>query len=457
MTQREPEYGVIRTMETLGVVGVSFRRDGSDVLSRFTINKEKRVERLPELALAVDAEEILYLATCNRVEVAFKGRPGVPFNVYRRRIFRALAGRDPNPGEAERTFRAWAGEGAVEHLFLVAGGFDSAQVGEQEIRAQFREALKMARAAGVVGALLSQVVSEALRLAAEIHGSVDTDGQKTSLADVACGHLISRVRRTPGVVALIGVSPMTIRAAHVLVQAGVEVLLVNRRVERACELAERLMLDFQTLDDFRQKPRSVEALLTATGSPQAILGLTELERIVARAPSGEPQLVIDMAVPEDVDPLAAQRVGVERLGMDDITSEAEATRNRRLLDLAPAREMVDRRLEKFCRQLNERAMAPVIARLNQRYRQTAVEGLDRLFSKQLGGIAGDDREVITRWAEVMARRFAHIPTMGIRALASDYGAPAVRTFLQASGEDLYGDAAAFPEEDPAGGIRGGCE
>lgn len=445
----------MRAMETLGIVGVSFRRDGGEVVSRFTVPKDERVERLPALARAVDAEELLYLATCNRVEVVFKGRPGVAFEAYRRRIFRALSGNEPEPGEAERTFRAWAGEGAVEHLFLVAVGLDSAQVGEQEIRAQMREALKSARTAGVVGPLIDQAVTEALRLGAEVHGTVQAEGRGTSLADVACDSLVARIRRTPGTVCLIGVSPMTIRAAHNLVQTGIEVLLVNRSREKAADLVDRLMLDFQTLEEYREQPRSAEAVLSATGSPEAILGCAELERIVARTPSGEPPLVIDMAVPPDIDPSAAHRLGVERLGMDDITTEAEASRNRRLIDLAPAREMVDRRLEKFCRQLTEKAMAPVIARLNRRYRQTAVEGLDRLFRKQLGGLDGADREIITQWAEVMARRFAHIPTMGIRALATDYGAPAVRTFLQASGEDLFTGACPAPPEESAGQDVGG--
>ncbi len=102
-------------------------------------------------------------------------------------------------------------------------------------------------------------------------------------------------------------------------------------------------------------------------------------------------------------------------------------------------------------------MAPVIARLDEVAHPTAVEGLDRLFCKQLGGLDGADREVITQWAEVMARRFAHIPTMGIRALATDYGAPAVRTFLQASGEDLFADPSASSGEAAAGDRIGGRE
>ncbi len=85
-------------------------------------------------------------------------------------------------------------------------------------------------------------------------------------------------------------------------------------------------------------------------------------------------------------------------------------------------------------------MSPIIAQLNRRYRETAVEGVKRLFSKELKGFDEAEREAVCQWAEVIARRFAHIPIKGLREMAAEYGAPAVKTFLDASGEDL------FPEE-----------
>ncbi len=428
-------------METIGVVGVSFRRGGADALARFTVPKDEQQERLPEMARQLGVAELVYLATCNRVEVAFKGNGETSIREYRQRVFRTLTGRDPEPGESERTFRAWAGEGAVEHLFLVAAGLDSAQLGEREIRGQLRDALKLARAAGVSGTLLDQIIGEALRVAGEVHRRVDAGRGRTSLADVAADHLRQRVKRTPGRVVLVGVSPMTRRCARFLAEDEIELLIVNRTPERAAELAEKLGIEVRPLADFRRRPDAVEALLLATGSPEPVLERADLERIAARTPSGEPPLVIDMAVPPDVDPEAARAAGVVRIGMNEITAEAEACRSRRLLELAPARELVDEALANLRKQLAERFMYPIIAKLNQRYRQTVVEGVDRLFRKDLQGLDDKHREVITRWAEVMARRFAHIPTMGLRVLASEVGAPAVRTFLEASGDDFFAEFA----------------
>lgn len=432
-------------METIGVVGVSYRRDGSDVLARFTIPREEREDRLPEIAEALGVEEVVYLATCNRVEVVFKGRVSVPIETYRKRVFEVLAGRSPEVGEAERTFRVWAGDGALEHIFLVACGLDSAQLGEQEIRTQLREALKLARTVGVVGVILDEVVTAALRLGADVQNQLELQVGGTSLADVAVSHILQRITKDPGPVAVIGISPMTLRAAHLLSKDGADLIVVNRTVEAAVPLADKLGLETRSLDAFRRQPDAVEALLSATGSPRAIFNRTDLERINARTPSGAPLLAVDMATPPDIDPDGARAAGVERIDMDAINAEAEANRKRKLEDVAPAREMVDDRLEKFCRQFQEKSMRPVIARLNQRYRQTAQEGLDRLFRKELHGLDDEARETIARWTEVMARRFAHIPTMGLRALSSEVGTPAVKVFLNASGENFFeeedGDAA----------------
>lgn len=437
-------------METIGVVGVAFRRDGGDALARFTISKEDRVEQLPGLAEQLDVEELVYLATCNRVEFIFKGRNSTPIEAYRKRIFQALTGADPQAGEAERTFRAWAGEGALEHIFLVASGLDSSQLGEQEIRTQVREALKMARSADVVGPVLDQVVTVGLKLGSDINTQLQTKAGGTSLADVATDRIRKRIDRTPGPVALVGVSPMTVRAAHILINGGVEVVFVNRSLEGVTPLAEKFGMGARSLEEFRQTPDAIEALLTSTGSQDPIFSRGDLERIVARTPSGEPPLVIDMALPPDVDPAVATAAGVDRVGMDEINAEAESNRSQRLFDMAPAREMVDERLEKFCRQFTEKSMGPVVARLNQRYRQTAVEGLERLFRKELEGLDEAGRESITRWTEVMARRFAHIPTMGLRALATEIGTPAVKVFLEASGEDFFNDPAAHADQESGG-------
>jgi len=137
-------------MHQIGVVGLSYRHAGVDDVARFALPKADVPARLPALRESLGASEILYIGTCNRVEVIFVTQDGSPAGDSRNDVFRALIARDPKPGEASRILRAWAGEAAVEHLFLVACGLDSAQTGEQEIAVQVRGAWEAAREASLL-------------------------------------------------------------------------------------------------------------------------------------------------------------------------------------------------------------------------------------------------------------------------------------------------------------------
>lgn len=227
-------------MERIGLVGISARDLGVATLARFTWAKEERVGRLADLRERLGVAEVVYLATCHRVEIFYRRDESSDERDLRRAAWHALVGREAADGEAERTLRGWIGEGAVEHLFLVACGLDSAQMGEREIQGQLREALAQARTAGVAGGLVDRLVEEALRVAHQIHRDTRLGAGRTSLAEIAADHLLERVRRTPSPVALIGVSPMTERAAEALRREGVELVLVNRTLERAVDLAARL-------------------------------------------------------------------------------------------------------------------------------------------------------------------------------------------------------------------------
>ena len=424
-------------MEAIGLVGLSVRNHGSAELARFTLAREERAGRLPGLAAELGVVELVYLATCNRVEVVYRLDGSHDGRDLRRAVFRALTGHEPEPGEAERTLRGWVGEGAVEHLFVVACGLDSSQLGEREIQGQLRDALAAARAAGTAGVLVDRLVDEALRVAHQAHRETHLGAGRTSLAELAADFLLERARRGRGAVALVGVSPMTERAAEALHREGLELVLVNRTPEHARELAGRvggaLVL---SLDEFRRRPPAVEALLCATGSPEPVRDRACLERLAARAPSGEPPLIVDLAVPPDVEPEAARAAGLPRIGMDEINAAAEGLRRQRLEEAAAARELVDRALRELRQRLAERALAPVLASLSQRYRRTALEGVERLLAKEKLALDPAGREAIERWAETLARRFAHLPTVGLRGLATDQGLGAVRSFLAAGDEEL---------------------
>ncbi|MDX1563363.1 MAG: hypothetical protein R3305_10570 [Gammaproteobacteria bacterium] len=416
-------------LDNLGMIGVSWRQGGTESLAEFSPPQDALAERLAAFAAANGLAELAFLSTCNRIELLFARRPGTGLADLRPAVFEFLTGRAAAAGEAERRLRAWHGEGAAEHLFLIAAGLDSAAVGEAEIVGQVKASHQAAREQGLSGPNLDLLFDEALRIAAKVRGETRVGAGRVSLAEIAADALRERLARTPGTTALIGVSPMTERVAMSLAAAGSPFIVVNRSLERAQELAAQFGQEALALGDFRTDPPALEALLSATGAEGTVLDKATLERIAARSRSGEPPLVVDMAVPADIAADDCEDIGITRVGMDAIVASAERNRAARLSEAADAREQVDAALDALQEKLAERLYGPLLGALQRRYQRTAEEGVRRLLKKELKQLGEDERQAIETWSQVLARRFAHIPCLGLRGLMNAGPEGSIDAFL----------------------------
>ena len=414
-------------MHQIGVVGLSYRHVGVDEVARFALPKAEVAARLPALRDFLRASELLYVGTCNRVEVLFATNDGSPAGDSRRDVFRALTGRDPEPGEATRILRAWTGEAAVEHLFLVACGLDSAQTGEQEIAIQLRGAWEAAREAHASGPILDRLLGEALGMANRVH-RLEAGVRAPSLADLAADRAVLHLAGKPGTVALVGVSPMTKRCGRALHKAGVPLLVVNRTLQAAEEFAETVAGRALSLDEFRAQPRDVAALVLAAGGGEPVLdtdALSKLTRVTTRLP-----LIIDFGVPPNVEPEAARLAGLSRVGMNDLIQAAQERRLSQLMRMAPVRAAIDERLTRLRGDLATRAIGRKLADLRGTFEQIAAEEVDRALAAELRGLDDSQREILQRLGSTVARRLAHLPLAGLRAAAAHASADAVDAFFR---------------------------
>jgi glutamyl-tRNA reductase len=430
-------------MHQIGVVGLSYRHAGVDEVARFAVPRAEVPVRLPALRALLKASEILYVGTCNRVEVLYSTEDGSPAGDSRQDVFRILTGREPGPGEATRILRAWTGEAAVEHLFLVACGLDSAQTGEHEIAAQLRGAWEDSRAANTCGPVLDRLVGEALGMARRMR-RLAAGVQAPSLADLAADRVLQhlnpnetgerasldKTRNFAGTppVALLGVSPMTRRCAALLHESKIPLVIVNRTPETAAELAASVEAGWLSLADFRQQPRAVSALVLAAGGGTALLDETELARLRAVAPRAP--LLVDFGVPPNVDPDAARRAGISRIGMHDLIELAQGRRLAQLMRLAPVRAAIDERLTRLRTELALRAIGPRLAGLRAAFEQIAAAEVARALNGQLRTLDAYQRAQLERLAATLAHRLAHLPLAGLRAAAVHASSDAVEAFFE---------------------------
>ena len=414
-------------MHQIGVVGLSYRHAGVEDVARLSLPRAEVGARLAPLRARLGAAEILYLGTCNRVEVVFATEDGTAAGDAREEVFRVLAGREPDSGEAARLLRAWTGEAAVEHLFLLACGLDSAQTGEQEIAAQLRGAWEDARSAHTAGPVLDRLMGEALTMARRVQ-RLSGGVRAPSLGDLAAERVLAHLAGTKSRVALIGVSPMTRRCAHLLSQASVPLLIVNRTAATATELAASVGGEAQSLEAFRALPPPVAALVLAAGGGEPLLEAAVLMRLQQRAG----MLLIDFGVPPNVDPQAARQAGMMRVGMSDLIEAAQGRRLKELMRLAPVRAAIDERLTHLRMDLATRAFGPHLADLRCAFEQIAAEEVARALAHELRTLDAAQRGRLERLASTVARRLAHLPLAGLRAAALHADPDALEAFFAAA-------------------------
>ena len=414
-------------MHQIGVVGLSYRHAGIDEVARLSIPKADLEARLPALRAALGVSELLYLGTCNRIELLFATHDSESAGDLREPALEQLTRTRSSPGQAARLLRAWAGESALEHVLMLACGLDSAQAGEREIAAQLRAAWEAARAAGTSGPMLDRLVGEALGMANRVRRL--QAGHAPSLADLAAARVLEHLAGSPHSVALIGVSPMTRRCGLALHRAGVPLLIVNRSLAPAVELAASVAGRSVTLDQFRAQPEAVGALVLAAGGGERVLDGRSLQLVAALEPSNVP-LAIDFGVPPNVDPEDARQAGILRIGMSELVQEVQERRLSELLRLAPVRAAIDERLARLREEMATRAIGPRLAELRGTFERIAADELDRALAAELRGLTEDQREAMRDVTSRLARRLAHLPIAGMRAAASHASPEAIDAFFE---------------------------
>ncbi|HEY4338906.1 MAG TPA: hypothetical protein VGM97_03065 [Steroidobacteraceae bacterium] len=412
-------------MHRIGIVGVSYRHASAGQVAQFAVPKDALAHRLGVLREALRGAEVLYLSTCNRVEVIYAAAE--PATDRRSDIFRALTGREPVNGEASAALRAWTGEAAVEHLLLVACGMDSAQAGEQEIYVQLRAAWQAAREAQVSGPLLDRILSEAMNMARVAHRIATYDAP--SLADLAVGRVLQHLASHPAAatVGLVGVSPMTRRCGLRLRERGVAIKVINRSLDTALELATELGATAVSLESFRQDPGSSNcaALVCASGATEPVIDRAVLVKLAGTRP-----LLMDFGLPPNVDVDAARVLDFTRVGMDDLVQTARDGRVEHLLRLAPVRAAIDTHLARLRSELAARAIGPQLARLRDDFERITAGEVERLLRETLPDLDDSQRHQLSGWGRTLAHRLAHLPLSGLRAAAEHAGPEVTDAFFR---------------------------
>jgi glutamyl-tRNA reductase len=402
------------------VVGASHRTAPVATLERMAVTPTDSTRVLDQLLAQPYVDEAVLVSTCNRVEVyaAVSGFHGGLGDICA--VLAAQAG--CAPGELASHLYVHYESAAVEHAFRVAAGLDSMVVGEPQILGQLRNAYHAATAADTAGRLLHELMQQALRVGKRAHAEtgIDRAGQSvvTAALDVAGTHLRGPLAARPALV--IGAGAMGALSVATLSRIGVESLAVtNRGADRAKRLAEAYGATAVPYADLVATVSTVDMVIAATASTEPVLRHEEVSRALARrSPERGPLVLLDLAVPRDVEPTVATLPGVVVVDIDGLA--AGLLDGPAAVDAAAVTEIVAAEVEAFLTWLRGADVAPTVAALRGRADDVVSVELRRLNQRR-PDLTGDQRAEIARTVHRVVQRLLHSPTVRVRQLAAEPG------------------------------------
>jgi glutamyl-tRNA reductase len=394
------------------VVGLNHRTVPLPVLERVTVRPALVPKALGDLAGRDHLAEVALLSTCNRTEVyalCTKFHPGVA-------DASEFLAEQAGMRAADLTEHIYSYY-AVAHLFGVAAGVDSVILGEGEILGQVREAIKAAEAEGTAHQSLARIFRHAIevgkRSRAETgigRGAVSLSSAAVALAAERLGTLVERR------VLVLGAGEMGEGMARSLAGSGVaEVVVAGRGTDRATELATRVGGRALPIERLPQALVAADLVLTSTGATEILISRDEIEVAMPRR-FGRSLLIVDIAVPRDVDPGVADVPGVTLLDMDDLKAFAEHSMDRRRREVARVRRIISAELERLRTERTAREVAPLVSALRSRGEDIRLAELDRFRSK-LEGVDPRTAEAIEALTRGIVAKLLHQPTVRVKEAA----------------------------------------
>ena len=397
------------------VVGLNHRTVPLDLFEKMTVPEAKLPKALADLSSRENISESVILSTCNRIEIyAYAEKFHGAYQDIRNFLSEIS---HVAPEDFSDHLIGLFGSDAIEHLFKVSSGIDSAVIGEHEILGQVRSAWELAIEEQAVGTVLNSLFRHSLEVGKRARSETSISRNITSVSQAAVAMADKQLNGLIGKrVLVVGAGEMGEGMAKSLHAGGItELRVANRTWDRAVETAERLNGKPVRLDELPQNLTEVDLLLTSTGATAAILEYGDLDE-AARQREGRELLIVDIAVPRDVDPAAAELDGVTLLDMDDLREFAEKGIRAREKEVSSVKEIINEELERFSNLFSARSVAPIVTQLHSRAEEIRNAELQKLFRK-FPELTSEELKGIETLTSVIANKLIHEPTVRLKDAA----------------------------------------
>lgn len=400
----------------LVLFGIDHRRAAVGLREQLAFQRSELRPALQELR-ASGIEEAILLSTCNRVELTTVTEDVA---AVRETLLTFLSHWHQIPVD-EFADSFWLGmeREAICHVMRVAGGLESLVPGEKQILGQIKEAALTARDLDMSGPILTALFDRALACGRRVRTETEIARHPVSISHAAVRLAEEQLGGLAGRrFLLLGSGKMGTIAAKQLQSAGAShFIIANRTAERACELARRYDGVPIVLEELPNRLAEVDAVISATAAPHVILTPAHLTPALPKR-QDRPLLLIDLAVPRDIDPAVATLPNVSLFDVDGLEAIVEKSMALRNGERADADRIIDEEVDRFVEWYRARRVAPTITAIRRNAESIRQAELEQAL-RRLDGLDERDREIIEMLSKRIVNKLLHTPTIRLREKAAN--------------------------------------
>jgi glutamyl-tRNA reductase len=396
----------------LFTIGISHHTAPIEIREKVAIARSEYSSRARELCALPGVEEVVILGTCNRTEIyclsTTDGKQSLVDWIHRIN--------DLSAGELDQHLYDHEGEAAARHLIRVASGLDSLVIGETQILGQLKEAWQQAHDAGSLGKVLDRLFQHTFNAAKAIRTQSGISDHTVSVAytAVVLARQIFGDLKTQTVV-LVGAGEMVQLCGRYLRDHGIDkLLIVNRSLGKAEELAAEMGATAMTLDQLGEALPRADILISSTASPDPVVMKADIKAAL-RKRRHRPMFLVDIAVPRDIDPQISKLKDVYLYTIDDLQQVVDENMEQRTAAARSASPDVDEAVKGFMRWLSGIRAARTLKRIRDQSHEFEQELTERALRKLEAG--QNPADVLEQLTKTLTNKILHLPSKRLREAA----------------------------------------
>jgi glutamyl-tRNA reductase len=396
-------------MENFKIIAFTHKTVGLDCIGKMHLEGEEMVKRLAFIKEQAGLSELMYLSTCNRVEFLMITSKTIDKNfisIFFESFDSTWSDEDIN--WAANNAGIWAGEDALEHLLNVASSLDSMVVGEREIITQVRTAYDQCKEAGLTGDFIRLIIKHTIETAKRVYTETNVSRNPVSVVSLAYRKLKELNVKLEARFILIGSGITNTTMARYLKKHGFRNFTVfNRTLANAQKLAKELGTEARPLSEIQNHKEGFDVIVSCTGAAESIITKALYKSLIGNDHSRK--IVIDLAVPNDLDPEVLNSFDVNLIAVNNLQDIAKSNLNEREKELSNCAKIIRENIAVFRQVLKTRKVELAMSEVPRKVKEIHHTALTEVFAKDFDKLDEHSKKVLGKILSYVEKKYISLP------------------------------------------------